>query len=155
MAAFRALSRSRFFGVMQRDPAQRGRPFEPRTVRAKSALFGGGRVALPLLIGRQADGTWSARWMHLNLAGRLQFNRAEANSRNTSLLVQAVAQRRYLQIPYLEGLLRARGTAVHEDLAGVDTGLPLTYLGLDRPEELPEGATLLTPATLPELLNSA
>lgn len=144
-----------FFGVMQRDPDQHGKPFEPRTVRAKSAMFGGGRVALPLLLRRQPDGGWSARWMHLNLAGRPHFNQVEANSRNTSLLVRAVAQRRYLQIPYLEDLLRSNGTAVHRDLAEVDEELPVAYLGLERPQELPEGSAVFTPATLFELLNSA
>jgi hypothetical protein len=140
-----------FFGFMERDPGQRGRPFEPRAVRAKSALFGAGRVSLPVLFFRGDDGAWHAKWMHLNLSGRLHFNRVEGNAGTTSLLVRAVAQRRYLTLAYLEQLMRdgGAGTAAAGDRA------PVTYLGLERPEGLPAGSTVITPGELPQLLNSA
>ncbi|MET9972198.1 TerD family protein, partial [Streptomyces sp. NPDC006356] len=54
-----------FFGFMLREAEQRGRPFEPRTVRMKSGLRGPGRVALPLAFRRGSDGRWSAKWLHL------------------------------------------------------------------------------------------
>ena len=38
-----------FFGFMERDGEQQGRPYEPRTVRMKSDLRGAGRIALPLV----------------------------------------------------------------------------------------------------------
>ena len=132
-----------FFGFMERSPEQAGRPFEPRTVRVKSDLFGSGRVSLPVIFARGDDGAWNATWMHLGLAGFPHFNRVEGNTRSTSVLVRAIAERRYLQVSYLEGLLR------HAE------GAPVMYLGLERPEELPSGAIVYTPANLPELLNSA
>ena len=84
--------------------------------------------------------------MHLGLRGHPQFNRVEGNARSTSQLVRAIAERRYLQLAYLEGLLRP----AHEAPDG-----PVTLLGLERPDELPAGSTVYTPANLPELLNSA
>jgi hypothetical protein len=47
-----------------------------------------------------------------------------------------------------------------DDLDGAFAGAldgtqPITYLGLDRPEELPPGSAVFTPANLPELLNPA
>ncbi len=135
-----------FFGFMEREPSQRGRPFEPRTVRVKSDLFGTSRVSLPVLFARGDDGSWHAKWMHLGLTGHPQFNRVEGNARSTSQLVRAIAERRYLQVSYLEDLLRPE----QETPDG-----PITFLGIERPDELPSGSTVYTPANLPELLNSA
>jgi hypothetical protein len=56
-----------FFGFMERGRDQRGKPFEPATVRVKSDLYGRGRVALPLVFSREVDGTWMARWLNLYL----------------------------------------------------------------------------------------
>ncbi|MFB4295262.1 hypothetical protein [Actinomadura sp. NTSP31] len=57
-----------FFGFMLRDAEQKGRPFEPRTVRMKSDLRGAGRVALPLVFLRGDDGRWRAKWLHRSRA---------------------------------------------------------------------------------------
>lgn len=54
---------------MVRDGEQKGRPYEPRTVRMKSELRGVGRVALPLVFRRGEDGRWRAKWLHLYLKG--------------------------------------------------------------------------------------
>ena len=144
-----------FFGFMQREPEQGGRPFEPRTVRAKSDLFGSARVSLPVLFARSDDGGWQAKWMHLGLGGYPHFNRVEGNHRSTSLLVRGIAEHRYLEVAHLEALLRAGGAAVQEWPAELDPAEPVTYLGLDRPDGLPAGSAVFTPANLPELLNSA
>lgn len=141
-----------FFGFMERTSEQRGRPFEPRTVRAKSDLFGAGRVALPVIFARDPEHGWRATWMHLNLSGHPRFNRVEDNHRSTSLLVQGIVERQYLRLGYLEDLLRARGTVV---LDAVPDGRPVTYMGLDRPDGLPDGSTIYTPANLTQLLNPA
>ncbi|WP_354697739.1 hypothetical protein DSM112329_03379 [Paraconexibacter sp. AEG42_29] len=142
-----------FFGFMQRTPEQQGRPFEPRTVRAKSDLYGAGAVALPLLFGRGPDGSWHAKWMHLNLEGEPQFNAVERNHLSTSLLVQGIAERRNLTVGHLADLMdTGAGTT---DTAGLDPAQPVTYLGLERPDELPAGSRCFTPANLTELLSSA
>ena len=133
-----------FFGFMECTPDQRGRPVEPRTVRAKSDLFGGGRVSLPVLFARSDDGRWSAKWMHLGLPGHPRFNRVEGNASSTSRLVRAIAERRYLELAYLEGLLRAGGATVREWPVELDA--PVTFLGLERPDGLPAGSTVFTPA---------
>ena len=140
---------------MQREPEQRGRPFEPRTVRAKSDLFGTARVALPVVFARGDDGAWHAKWLHLGLGGHPQFNRVEGNERSTSLLVRAIAEQRYLELAHLEALLRSRGTTVRDWPAELDPDEPVTFLGLERPDGLPAGSTSFTPINLPELLNSA
>ena len=136
-----------FFGFMEREPSQRGRPFEPRTVRVKSDLFGTSRVSLPVLFARGDDGSWHAKWMHLGLTGHPQFNRVEGNARSTSQLVRGD---RRASLP--AGLL-PRGPAAAG--AARRRTAPVTFLGLERPDELPSGSTVYTPANLPELLNSA
>ena len=140
-----------FFGFMQREPGQTGRPFEPRTVRAKSDLFGRGRVALPMLFARGDSGGWRALWLHINLAGSPRFNQLEGNRDTTSLLVRAIAERRYLTVAHLEDLLLRNGAVA----GALDGAGPTTYLGLERPEELPPGSAVFTPANLAELLNPA
>ena len=53
-----------FFGYMTLDEAQLGAPFGPRLVRAKSALHGSGRTAVPAVFYRGEDGRWYAKWLH-------------------------------------------------------------------------------------------
>lgn len=144
-----------FFGFMERPPDAKGRPFEPRTVRAKSDLLGAGRVSLPLMFFRDPVAGWQAKWMHLNLFGRPWFNQVEANYRATSLLARAIAERTYLRLSYIEELLRSQGTRIEESPAPLDAGEPVTYLGLTYPDDLPTGSTVYTPANLADLLNSA
>ncbi|MEU7940200.1 hypothetical protein [Microbispora bryophytorum] len=134
-----------FFGYMTRDAAQEGRPFEPRTVRMKSDLRGSGRVALPLVFLRGDDGAWRVKWLHLYLSGYPAFNQVEGNRVTASLLVRSIVERDYLRVGYLVGLLRAKSSAS-------STGGHLTYIGLEAPADLPEGARVYTPATLHELI---
>jgi len=141
-----------FFGFMERRPADRGRPFEPRTVTAKSDLLGRGRVALPVLFARTPQNEWHALWMHLNLPGWPSMNRVEGNAHGTSLVVRALHERQYLRMSYLEDLLRARGTNVD---AALDGDSPITYVGLSRPEHLPAGSVAYTPEQFVELLSPA
>ncbi|MEV4295365.1 hypothetical protein [Microbispora rosea] len=134
-----------FFGYMTRDAAQEGRPFEPRTVRMKSDLRGSGRIALPLVFLRGDDDAWRVKWLHLYLSGRPSFNQVEGNGVTTSLLVRSIVERHYLSVGYLVGLLRARSSAS-------STGGQVTYVGLEAPADLPEGARIYTSATLHELI---
>lgn len=137
-----------FFGFMERADDQHGRPFEPRTVRMKSDLYGAGHVSLPVLFARRADGAWHAQWLHLQLSGRPSFNLLEGNRVSTSMVVRAMAERDYLRLDYVQRLL---GADVVED----PDGRPVTYIGLEAPEALPAGSIVYTPLNLPELLNSA
>ncbi|WP_182906919.1 TerD family protein [Microbispora sp. H13382] len=136
-----------FFGYMTRDAEQEGRPFEPRTVRMKSDLRGSGRVALPLVFLRGDDGAWRVKWLHLYLSGSPGFNQVEGNRVTTSLLVRSIVERDYLRVGYLAALLRARSSVSVE-------GGHVTYIGLDAPADLPEGARVYTPATLHELITA-
>ncbi|MEU4234827.1 TerD family protein [Nonomuraea sp. NPDC026600] len=131
-----------FFGFMSRDAEQEGRPFEPRTVRMKSDLRGSGRVALPLVFLRGDDGGWRAKWLHLYLKGHAGFNQVEGNRVTASLLVCSIVERDHLRVRYLADLLRAKGSP----------GEHTTYIGLQAPADLPEGARVYTPATLHELI---
>ncbi|WP_188195987.1 TerD family protein [Nonomuraea sp. SYSU D8015] len=131
-----------FFGYMTRDAAQKGRPFEPRTVRMKSDLRGSGRIALPLVFLRGDDGGWRVKWLHLYLKGHLYFNQVEGNRVTASLLVRSIVERDYLRVRYVVDRLRAKGAP----------GGHTTYIGLEAPADLPEGARMYTPATLHELI---
>ncbi|MGN9781358.1 hypothetical protein ACTMTF_08020 [Nonomuraea sp. ZG12] len=131
-----------FFGYMTRDAEQEGRPFEPRTVRMKSDLRGAGRVALPFVVLRDDDSRWWVKWLHLYLKGYPHFNQVEGHRVTASLLVRSIVERDHLRVRHLADLLRAKNsTAGHT-----------TYIGLQAPADLPEGARVYTPATLHELI---
>lgn len=131
-----------FFGYMTRDAAQEGRPFEPRTVRMKSDLRGAGRIALPLVFLRGADGGWLVKWLHLYLKGHPGFNQVEGNRVSASLLVRSIVERDFLRVRYLADLMRAKSSPAGHT----------TYIGLEAPAGLPEGARVHTPGTLHELI---
>ncbi len=142
-----------FFGFMLRDPDQRGRPYEPATVRMKSDLRGAGRVALPLVFLRTAEGVWKAKWMHLYLHGEANFNQVEGNRLTTALLVRGIVERGFLNVRYLTGLLGdlADSVTLHEAGAPLPDH-PVTYIGLERPEGLTDDSTVITLENLSNLI---
>ncbi|KES08436.1 hypothetical protein BU52_05265 [Streptomyces toyocaensis] len=133
-----------FFGFMLRDGEQRGRPFEPRTVRMKSELRGVGRVALPVVFRREGDGRWGAKWLHLYLRGVSSANRVEENRISVSKAVRAVVEREYLTVRYLIDLMSDRATAVELWDGERVPDEPVMYIGLERPEGLPPDSTVIT-----------
>ncbi|MEU1514519.1 hypothetical protein ABZ490_20550 [Streptomyces sp. NPDC005811] len=139
-----------FFGFMLREAEQRGRPFEARTVRMKSELRGPGRVALPVVFLRGADGAWYAKWLHLHLRGRVALNRVEGNRLSVAALVRAVVEREQLTVRHLVGLMGA-GTVTVWDGGAVPDG-PVTYIGLERPEGLHPDSVVVTRENLRDLI---
>lgn len=141
-----------FFGFMLREAEQRGRPFEPRTVRMKSDLRGPGRVALPLVFVRGDDGRWHAKWLHLYLKGHPSANRVEGNRVSVAALLRGIVDREHLTVRHLTGLLAGRATAVTSwDGEKVPDG-PVTCIGLERPEGLHPDSRVLTPENLRDLI---
>ncbi|MFE4912676.1 hypothetical protein ACFRCX_14195 [Streptomyces sp. NPDC056652] len=148
---FEAVEES-FFGFMRRDAGQRGRPFEPRTVRMKSELRGPGRVALPLVFMRGSDGRWRAKWLHLYLKGTPDSNRVEDNRVSVATLVRGIVERDHLTVRYLTGLMadRATGTTLWDGTTVPDG--PVTYIGLERPDGLHPDSLIVTPENLRDLI---
>ncbi|MFE7602927.1 hypothetical protein [Streptomyces sp. NPDC057494] len=148
---FEAVEES-FFGFMLRETEQRGRPFEPRTVRMKSDLRGPGRVALPLAFERGEDGGWRARWLHLYLRGNPSANRVEENRVSVAVLLRGLLARTPLTVRHLTGLMASEATTTTWwDGSTLPDG-PVTYIGLDRPAGLPPGSRVLTPENLRDLI---
>lgn len=141
-----------FFGFMLRDGEQRGRPFEPRTVRMKSELRGPGRVALPLAFLRGPDGRWRAKWLHLYLKGNPAANRVEGNRVSVATLLRGIVEREQLTIRYLTGLLADAATTVTAYDGGSVPDGPVTYVGLERPEGLHPDSRVVTPENLRDLI---
>ena len=150
-----------FFGYMLRGSEQKGAPFEAATVRMKSDLRGAGRVALPVAFLRGEDGRWRAKWLHFYLKGHPSMNVVQGNRLSTSLLARTVIERDYLRVGYLAALMGARtldgafvvAAAPDELTAAVHNAPgPVTYLGLDRPDELPADAVVVTLANLGGLI---
>ncbi len=141
-----------FFGFMLRDAEQKGRPFEPRTVRMKSDLRGPGRVALPLAFERDGDGRWHARWLHLYLKGSPAANRVEENQVSVAVLLRGLLARTPLTFRHLVDLMAAETVPATEwDGTTVPDG-PVTYIGLERPADLPPGSRVFTPENLRDLI---
>ena len=140
-----------FFGFMVRSDSQQGAPFEARTVRMKSDLRGSGQVALPLAFLRGNDGKWRAKWLHLYLRGRPNFNTVERSRVTTTMLTRAIVQRDYLRVGDLMELISERGGQVRRFDGTLPTE-PVTFIGLDRPDGLPDGSRVITLQNLSELI---
>ncbi|MFJ6845208.1 hypothetical protein ACIQRE_21370 [Streptomyces griseoluteus] len=141
-----------FFGFMLRDREQKGRPFEPATVRMKSELRGVGRVALPLVFRRGDDGRWHAKWLHLYLRGISEGNRVEENQASVSTVVRALVEREQLTVRYLTGLMSDGAAPVeHRDGETLPDG-PVTYIGLVRPQGLHPDSRVITLENLRDLI---
>ncbi|MFJ9565918.1 TerD family protein [Streptomyces fuscichromogenes] len=141
-----------FFGFMLRDGEQKGRPFEPRTVRMKSELRGVGRVALPLVFRRGDDGRWRAKWLHVYLRGLSSANQVEENQATAAKLVRAVVEREQLTVRYLTGLMADDSTTVDLWDGAHVPDEPVTYIGLARPEGLHPDSRVITLENLRDLI---
>ncbi|MET7396701.1 hypothetical protein ABZS66_24785, partial [Dactylosporangium sp. NPDC005572] len=137
------------FGYQTRTRDQRGAPFDARTVRARSQLRGRGRIALPMVFARGERG-WQAVWLHLYLSGRPSFNRVEDNTFTTADRVRALVERRYLTMSYLVDRWRERAEVATWD--GRLPEEPVTFVGIEAPEGLPEGSEVYTLDRLGELI---
>ncbi|BCL12480.1 TerD family protein [Micromonospora sagamiensis] len=137
------------FGYQTRTPDQLGAPFDARTVRARSHLRGQGRVALPMVFARNNDG-WQAVWLHLYLRGTPSFNRVEGNTFTTADRVRALVERRYLTMAYLVDRWRTKAEVTMWDGRLPDE--PVTYVGIEAPEGLPDGSETYTLDRLSELI---
>ncbi|MFJ8147056.1 hypothetical protein ACIQ6R_18550 [Streptomyces sp. NPDC096048] len=141
-----------FFGFMLREGEQKGRPFEPRTVRMKSELRGAGRVALPLVFRRGDDGRWRAKWLHLHLKGVSYANRVEENQVSVAKVVRALVEREQLTIGYLIDLMSRDTTVLDLWDGGPVPEEPVTYIGLERPEGLHPDSRIVTLENLRDLI---
>ncbi|MFI1566584.1 hypothetical protein ACH4ZX_26610 [Streptomyces sp. NPDC020490] len=141
-----------FFGFMLREGEQRGRPFEPRTVRMKSELRGPGRVAVPLAFRRERDGRWTARWLHLYLRGLDAGNQVEGVRVTLSTLLRGIVEREYLTVRHLTDLMAAGGAEVTLWDGGSVPDGPVTYIGLERPDGLHPDSRVVTPENLRDLI---
>ncbi|MBL1083522.1 TerD family protein [Streptomyces actinomycinicus] len=141
-----------FFGFMLRDGEQKGRPFEPRTVRMKSELRGVGRVALPLVFRRGDDGRWRAKWLHLYLKGISSANRVEENQVSVAKVVRAIVEREQLTVRYLVDLMSGDTTTVDLWDGEPVPDEPVTYIGLARPEGLHPDSRIITLENLRDLI---
>ncbi|MDQ0376559.1 TerD family protein [Amycolatopsis thermophila] len=139
-----------FFGYMTRDRAQKGQPYEPRTVRAKSDLTGRGRVAFPVLFLRDDDGAWWAKWLHLYTSGRAQLNQVEHTRATAGTLARGIIDREYLNVGYLIGMAGQHSKV--EPWHGQHVDGPVTFIGWERPEGLPESTRVITVDNLADLI---
>ncbi|GAA4689992.1 TerD domain [Promicromonospora umidemergens] len=139
-----------FFGYMTRDHEQEGLPFEARTVRMKSDLCGTARIVVPVAFVRDG-GVWQAVWLHLDQRGRTRFNTVEEGRTTTTVQVRQIVGRRYLTVRHVADLLRAAGTDV-APYTGQELDGPVAFVGFERPDGLPAGSVVYTPANLGELI---
>lgn len=146
-------AREAFFGYMTRSATQQGLPLEPATVRMKSDLRGGGRIALPMVFMRGDDGKWRAKWLHLYLKGHPSFNQVEGGKVSTRLLTRAIVERDYLRVCYITGLMGDKAGKVTAWEPGCVLGdAPVTFIGLEQPEGLPDGSEVIALNQLRELI---
>lgn len=97
-----------FFGFMERNESEKGLAFEPRTVKFKSELQGKMKVSLPVMFMRNQDNTWTAKWMQLSISSSRFIGMVEKNSKNTSLLVKAIAEKDFFKVGELIALYKEK-----------------------------------------------
>jgi hypothetical protein len=164
-----------FFGWMLRGEWQSGAPFEARSVRTKSGMRGAGKVVLPIAFIRGDDGRWRGKWMHLYLKGTRSVdfpgvraygslhrrrsatpcwstNQVEGHRLSTSLLTRAIIEREYLTVGWLLDLVAAQGTEVVKWDGATPPDVPVTFIGLEQPENLAPGSRVITLQNLLELI---
>jgi hypothetical protein len=129
------------FGYMSLDSEQLGKPFEPRTVRMKAEVRGGGRVALPVVF-EHTDRGWEAVWMNLFAHGESWGNRVEDNRLSSALLARTILNRRYLTLGYLIEAMSPRADRISEWHEGDAYDGPVTFIGLERPEGLADDSEI-------------
>jgi hypothetical protein len=93
---------------------------------------------------------WQAIWLHLYLPGWPAFNKVEDNTLNTADRVRALVERRYLTMSYLVDRWRTRTEVTTWD--GQLPEEPVTFIGIEAPEGLPEGSEIYTLDRLSELI---
>lgn len=102
-----------FFGYMVRNAAEKGKPFEPTTVKTKAELRGTNRVALPFVVILNGDGTATVKWANMFLRGYAWNNRTENNTLNSATIMGSIVETEYLTVEYLVDLLaRKENTTV-------------------------------------------
>lgn len=145
-----------FFGYMTRSEEQKGLPFEPRTVRMKTVLTGEHKCIMPVVFFRGDDGAWYAKWLHLGLRTTMHSwggHRVEENKASTELLARYFMARKYLTVRYLADSLRpANMVVLQRDRWHAQVNGPVTYIGVEQPEGLPEGSEIFTLANLEGLI---
>jgi hypothetical protein len=97
-----------------------GKPFEPSTVRARSAMRGKGKVALPVMFEREGD-AWYGTWLHLYLRGTSWGNRVEENRDIVKLIAAAALRRKYFTVARLRDLFARKVST--EDAPAIRIGL--------------------------------
>jgi hypothetical protein len=122
----------------------------------KSALYGTSRTAVPLVFSRGEDGAWRAKWLHLYLRGHGTArwggptNQVEGGRVTATMLARSVVEREYLRVGYLADLWRRKGCEVLD--AVPEDGGPVTWIGLEQPERLPDGSEVFTLDRLGDLI---
>ncbi|MGW6447071.1 hypothetical protein [Lentzea sp. NPDC055074] len=124
------------FGFMSRDLDQMGKPFEPSTVRARSAMRGKGKVALPVMFEREGD-SWFGTWLHLYLRGSVWGNRVEENRDVVKLIAAAALRRRYFTVARVRDLFARKESTkdapvIRIGLAQDETGTVTTVAELGK-----------------------
>jgi len=147
-----------FFGYMSRSLEQKGKPFEPATVKTKGELRGAHKVALPLVFMKDGD-SWVVKWLNSSLKGYSWGNATENNTLSTAVLTRALIETQFLTVDYLVDLLtRAKGTAVivskpdEVNFDEIPEETEVTYIGKDVSVTLPDRVKTITLSNLHELL---
>ncbi len=131
-----------FFGYMERSLEQKGKPFEPLTVKTKAEMRGENKVALPLIFIREGN-QWNVKWLNAFLKGYGWGNQTENNALSTATMVRSVVETQYLTLSYLIELLQRKGNTVYfeDELAGredfeklVEAKSNTIYVAQDIPE---------------------
>lgn len=145
-----------FFGYMNRTEAEKGKPFEARTVQTKAELRGKNKVALPLVF-IVNDGTVTVKWVNAFIQGMGWGNATENNKLTTKALVQSIIETDYLPVGYVMDLIQAKDNAdvmwVNElDITRLESDGPIYFIGREALEGIPENVKTITLQNLTDLL---
>jgi len=133
-----------FFGYMERNHYQQGKPFEASTVQTKSDMRGSSSILMPLILMRDKNNKWIVKWTSLNLKGLPRFNTTENNKFSSTLLSKSIAAREYTKVSYLTDMYANKAKKVIDASKITKSDLGVTFIGLERPDsKLAEDAVVI------------
>lgn len=146
-----------FFGYMDLEDGEYGKPFKALAVETKAELRGDKSVALPIVFIKEDNG-WGVKWINALIQGYSWGNATENNALSSATLVRSYVETNYLNLEYFIDLLESRAK-VHvynpkngESFVVLDSTQDVTYIGKNPPEELPEHAKRVNLNNLSELI---
>jgi len=142
-----------FFGFMNRNKEQKGKPFEASTVKTKFTLNGTGQVALPLVFYIK-NNKILAKWLDIYTTGKVSCNTVNSNKMSSILQAKTMIEKKFITINHIVSLYTTKADYYKfiDDEKDIPKDVPVTYFGMRTPEGLHEKSKIYSLNNFKELV---